>query len=144
MAGTTIGYETTFIMRPDTTDAAHKNLMEKLKGIIQTHGGELSTVEDWGRRRLAFPIQKETKGLYTYLLYTGNNSLVAELERNMRINEQVIRFLSVKLGSDFEAAKHKRRAMPNAPLPVMEGEGREYHRDHHRDHREHREHRERN
>lgn len=131
-----IGYETTFILRPDTTDSAQKGLMEKLKGIIQSHGGQLSVVEDWGRRRLAYPIQNESKGHYMYLLYSGNNSLVAELERNMRISEHVIRFLSVKLGDDFDAAKHKRRAMPNA---AVEGEQRDF-----REHREPREYRERN
>ncbi len=109
-----IGYETTFITRTDISDENLKTFNEKLKGIIQAHGGQLIATEDWGRRRLAYPVQKETRGHYTYFLYTGNNTVVAELERNIRINESVMRFLSVKLGDDFDPAKHKRTITPAA------------------------------
>src|SRR5689334_2198526 len=97
-----IGYETTYITRPDVSDEQQKTFLEKLKNIVQADNGQVVVVEDWGKRRLAYPIQKETRGYYTYFMYTGNNSLVAELERNIRINEQVLRFLSVKLGDDFD------------------------------------------
>ncbi|MBI3543420.1 MAG: 30S ribosomal protein S6 [Deltaproteobacteria bacterium] len=108
-----IGYETTYILRADVSDEVQKTFLEKLKGIITTAGGQVIAVEDWGRRRLAYPIQKENRGYYTYLLYTGNNALVAELERNLRINEQALRFLSVKLEDDFDPATFKRRPSPN-------------------------------
>lgn len=108
-----IGYETTYITRPDVSDDNQKTFLDKVKGIIAAHGGQVVAVEDWGRRRLAYPIQKETRGYYTYIMYTGNNSLVAELERNLRINESVMRFLSVKLGDDFDPAKIKRKPTPN-------------------------------
>jgi small subunit ribosomal protein S6 len=108
-----IGYETTYILRADATEDQQKTFLEKLKGIISAHGGQVVAVEDWGRRRLAYPIHKENRGYYTYLLYTGNNSLVAELERNLRINEQALRFLSVKLGDDFDPATFKRKPSPN-------------------------------
>lgn len=124
-----IGYETTYILRADTSEDNQKSFLEKLKGIIAAHGGQVIAVEDWGKRRLAYAIEKETRGYYTYLLYTGNNTLVAELERNMRINEQVMRFLSVKLENDFDAATYKRKPTPNiAPnVPTVESrvEGRE-------------------
>lgn len=122
-----IGYETTLILRPDVTEDAPKALIEKLKGIIQAHGGETLAVEEWGKRKLAYVIKRESRGVYVYLLYTGNNSLVAELERNLRITESVLRFLTVGLGKDFDPAKLKRRPNPNAvaPVPVVPGfEGR--------------------
>lgn len=114
-----IGYETTYITRPDVSDEQQKTFLEKVKGIVQAHGGQVVAVEDWGKRRLAYPIQKETRGYYTYLMFTGNNSLVAELERNIRINEQVLRFLSVKLGDDFDPTKVKRKPSPNI-APAVE------------------------
>lgn len=129
-----IGYETTYITRPDVTEDGLKTFLEKIKGIIAAHGGQVVAVEDWGKRRLAYPIQKESRGYYTYLLYTGNNTLVAELERNLRINEQVLRFLSVKLGHDFDPAKIKRKPSPNVVanvasvgpvIPAGTGESRE-------------------
>lgn len=113
-----IGYETTYIMRPDISEDAQKTFLDKLKGIITAHQGQVVAVEDWGKRRLAYPLQKETRGYYTYILYTGNSSLVAELERNLRINEQALRFLSVKLGDDFDPNEFKRKPTPNVAVSV--------------------------
>lgn len=113
-----IGYETTYILRPDVSEDGQRTFLEKLKGIIAAHGGQVVAVEDWGKRRLAYPIQKESRGYYTYILFTGNNALVAELERNMRINEAVLRFLSVKLADDFDPTKVKRKPTPNVAVNV--------------------------
>ncbi len=110
-----IGYEATYISRADISDDNAKTFLEKVKGIITAHGGETLLVEDWGRRRLSYPINKETRGLYTHLVFTGNNSLVAELERNLRIAEPVMRFLTVKLGDDFDKATYKHGATPANP-----------------------------
>lgn len=109
-------YETTFILSPEVTDDQKNTFLEKIKTIIKSHDGNVLSVEDWGRRRLAYPIRKESKGLYTYIVFTGNNALVAEIERNYRINEQVMRFLTVKLMDDFDAAKTKLRPTPNVAL----------------------------
>ena len=111
-----IGYETTYILKPDAPESGQKAFLEKVKGIVQAHDGTVVAVEDWGKRRLAYPIKKETRGYYTYLLYTANNSAVAEIERNLRINEQVLRFLSVKLGDDFDAAQYRRKPTANVAV----------------------------
>lgn len=113
-----IGYETTYILRPDVNEDGQRNFLERLKGIIQAHQGQVVAVEDWGKRRLAYPLKKETRGVYTYILYSGNNSLVAELERNLRINEQVLRFLSVKVADQFDPATFKRKPTPNVAVNV--------------------------
>jgi small subunit ribosomal protein S6 len=118
MSDKMIAYETTYILRPDVTETAQKTFLDKLKGIITAHSGQVVAIEDWGKRRLAYPIQKESRGYYTYLMFTGNNLLVAELERNLRINEQVIRFLSVHITDDFDATTYKRKPTPNlATMP---------------------------
>lgn len=103
-----IGYETTFILRPDVNDERQKSFLEKLKGIIETHQGEVLHSEDLGRKKLAYPIQKETRGYYSFLVYSGNNTVVQEIERNCRINEDVIRFLTVKIAQDFNPKEFKR------------------------------------
>ena len=107
-----MGYETTLILKPEVTDDTQKAIVEKMKGIITAHGGELIHLENWGRRKLAYPIQKETRGTYIFMIYTGNSSLVAELERNVRINEQIMRHLSVKFVQDYEAEKFKKPVTP--------------------------------
>lgn len=101
-------YETTLIFRPDGAEDVSKTLLEKLKSIITAHNGETLTVETWGRRKMAYPIEKESKGYYVYLRYTGNNDLVAELERNLRLTETVMRFLTIRLEKDFNATTERK------------------------------------
>ena len=111
-----VGYEMTFIMKAEVADDVLKAFTEKLKGIIELHKGTVLVTEDWGRRKLAYPINKETRGAYTHLVFSGDNKVVAELERNMRINESVMRFLSVKLDHDFNAAEYKHRPSQRPPV----------------------------
>jgi small subunit ribosomal protein S6 len=101
------GYETTFITRSELSDDGLKAIQDKIKGIIGNYGGEIILTEDWGKRRLAYPIQKEARGHYTYLVYTGRNDLVHEIERNLRIQDHILRFLSVNLETEFDADKFK-------------------------------------
>ncbi|MGE4232228.1 MAG: 30S ribosomal protein S6 [Bacteriovoracia bacterium] len=107
-----IGYETIFIVRPDHAEESRKALLDKLKGIIESHKGTIVLTEDWGRRKLAYDINRENKGYYTYIVYTADNKCVHEIERNMRLNESVLRFLTVKLGDDFDPSKFKRKVRP--------------------------------
>jgi len=102
-AGKIPGYETTFITRPELSDDGLKALGERVKGIVAEYGGEIVLTEDWGKRKLAYPMQKETRGHYTYVVYTGKGDIVHEIERNLRIHEHVLRFLSVNLEKEFEA-----------------------------------------
>ncbi len=95
------GYETTFITKGEMSATNLKNLKDKIESIVTAHGGEIVTTEDWGKRKLAYPIQKETRGQYTYYAYTGKGDVVAEIERNLRHVEDVIRFLSICVADEF-------------------------------------------
>src|SRR5476649_151024 len=97
------GYETTVVTRNEMTDDALKTLKDRLTAIVVSFGGEIVEIEDWGKKRLAFAIKKETRGQYTYLAYTGKPGVVAELERNLRIHEHVLRYLTVNLDAEFDA-----------------------------------------
>lgn len=117
------GYETTFITRSEISDDAQKALVERLQGVVATFGGEVVISEDWGRRKLAYAIQKESRGLYTYIVYTGKGDVVHEMERNLRLNEHVLRFLTVNLQDEFDAeAFRKRRADIHAAAKRREEE----------------------
>ncbi len=102
------GYETTFITRAELSDEGLKALQERLNGVVAQYGGELVMSEDWGKRKLAYPIAKETRGHYTYFVYTGKGDIVHEIERNLRLNDQVLRFLSVNLSKEFEIESFKK------------------------------------
>ncbi len=110
-AGRIPGYETVFVTKPELSDEGLKALHEKLKGIMSLHKGEFVFSEDWGKRKLAYSIQKETRGHYTYMVYSGQDNVVQEIERNLRISEHVLRFLTVNLAEEFdpEAFKKKRQ-----------------------------------
>ena len=96
------GYETTFITRAELSDDNLKALHERLIGIVGAYKGQLVLNEDWGKRKLAYPIQKEQRGHYTYLAYTGTGDIVHEIERNLRLHDHVLRFLTVNLEKEFD------------------------------------------
>lgn len=101
-------YETTVITKPNTTEDQVTALRQKVESIVQAHQGQLGNFEDWGTRRLSFEIQKENRGRYLYWAFTGNNGTVAELERNFRINENVVRFLSANLSTEDDVELTKK------------------------------------
>jgi len=108
------GYETTFVTRVDMTDEQLNQLKEKVKGIITSFDGELVHQEDWGKRKLAYTIEKETRGHYTYLVYTGKPGIVKEIERQLRIQDHIMRYLSVNLAKEFNKEEFLKK-----PLSAM-------------------------
>jgi small subunit ribosomal protein S6 len=103
------GYETTFITRADLSDEGLKALQERLSQVVSSFQGEVVLTEDWGKRKMAYPIHKEARGHYTYVVYTGKGDVVHEIERNLRLNEHVLRFLTVNLETEFDSAKFKKQ-----------------------------------
>jgi small subunit ribosomal protein S6 len=103
------GYETTFICRSELSDEGLKTLQERLNGVVASFGGEIILTEDWGKRKLAYTISKETRGHYSYLVYTGQGTVVHEVERNLRLHEHVLRFLTVNLEKEFDSEKFRKQ-----------------------------------
>ena len=89
-------YELTLVVRPDVEDTGLAALLEKIKGLITTAGGQGIQVEPWGRRHLAYPINKITEGQYFLIRTQLPAQALRELERNLRLTEQVLRFLLVR------------------------------------------------
>lgn len=95
-------YETIYILKPDTINDRVGEVNERVKGIIEGRGGKVLNVDNWGKRKLAYEIRKELKGIYLYWQYLGNPDIVAEFERNMRMLDAVIRYMTVKLDKDVD------------------------------------------
>ena len=89
-------YELTFIVRPDVEDTALTALLDKVKGMVTTAGGQNIQVEPWGRRMLAYPIKKINEGQYFLLRAQLPSQALRELERNLQLTEEVLRFLLVR------------------------------------------------
>jgi small subunit ribosomal protein S6 len=97
-------YETIYILRPDVDNDVAEKVVDRAKDVIARLDGTLTKLDNWGRRRLAYPIQKNNRGLFVYLKYVGYGDLVAELERNLRLLDEVVRFQTVLLAEDIDPA----------------------------------------
>jgi len=86
-------YEIAYIADPDLDENSLTALEEKVKGWVETAGGSVVSVDRWGKRRLAYTIKKRHDGHYVFVYATMPNSAGAELERNLRLTEQVVRFM---------------------------------------------------
>ncbi len=97
-------YETIYILRPDIEHDAAEKIVDRAKDVIARLGGTLTKLDNWGKRKLAYPIQKNTRGTFVYLKYVGFSDLVAELERNLGLIDEVVRFQTVLLEENIDPA----------------------------------------
>jgi small subunit ribosomal protein S6 len=86
-------YELAFIVRPDLEETAFKDLVDRVKTVITEAGGQVAKVDVWGKRKLAYPIRKQNEGQYVIMQTQLEPAFCIELERNLRLQEPVIRFL---------------------------------------------------
>ena len=103
-------YESIFIAPPTLTEEQVEELVKQFEGIIAEQGGELLKTDNWGRKRLAYEVQKYTEGFYTLFELNAGPKLIAELERRYRNHESVIKYLSVRMDElEKSAGRHKVR-----------------------------------
>jgi len=98
-------YETLFVVKPTLTEEEITVQITKIKNILAKEGAELLGTNDMGMRKLAYPVQKNDRGYYTVLFYKAEGAVISELERNLKINEDVIKFLTVKYTNNKEMAQ---------------------------------------
>ena len=94
-------YETIYILRPNTPNEGVAEVNTRIKGVIESMGGKVLKVDNWGKRRLAYEVAKERKGIYLYWLYLAKSGVVEEAERNLRMLDNVIRYLTVKVDENI-------------------------------------------
>ena len=90
-------YEALFIVRPDAKDEEVQTIAKEVENLITNDGGAIVRSEIWGKRRLAYEVAKERKGIYLYWRYLATSGVVEETERNLRMLDLVIRFMTVRL-----------------------------------------------
>ncbi|HOO19020.1 MAG TPA: 30S ribosomal protein S6 [Paludibacteraceae bacterium] len=90
-------YETVFILTPVLSDTQIKETVEKFKSLLLENGAVITNEENWGLRKLAYPIQKKTTGFYCLLQFDAEPNVITTLETNYRRDERVIRYLTVRL-----------------------------------------------
>jgi small subunit ribosomal protein S6 len=100
--GTSREYETIFILRADTSNETIATVNARLKGIVESMGGKILKADNWGKRKLAYEVQKQLKGIYLYWQYLAVSGTVEEFERNLRMLDNVIRYYTVKIDTDVD------------------------------------------
>lgn len=93
-------YETVFISDPDLKDQARTDLFDKVRNIIAKEKGIVLNFDEWGNKKLAYEIKKKTRGHYVCVTYGGTGELVTELERNFRLTDAVLKFMTIVLTED--------------------------------------------
>jgi small subunit ribosomal protein S6 len=95
-------YETVFVLHPDMTDEDVNAGVQNTVALLESHGSEIIRTERGGKRRLAYPVEKQRYGFYSLIHFHGTNAALSELERMYRLNERVLRYLTVR----FEKEEH--------------------------------------
>jgi small subunit ribosomal protein S6 len=98
-------YETLFILRQDLGEAPTKDIIKRFEGIISSGGGDIIETEEWGMRELAYNIRGERRGYYVRLDYASDPPTMNEVERNLKLQDSVLRYLSVLVDDEADVAK---------------------------------------
>jgi len=120
-------YELMFIVRPDMTEEDLDKLLAMLQSIVPASGGSIVKVDKMGKRRLAYTVKRFHEGIYVLMVVEGGGAVIHELERRLRVTEQVIKFLTVRTDEEqkrldkvkaLRDARKKVSAQPAVPVPV--------------------------
>jgi small subunit ribosomal protein S6 len=103
-------YEELFIVRPDTPEEEIDAFVEQLSGVITADGGTVDKVEKWGVRRLAYLVEKLGEGFYVLIQFTAGATVAKELERRMRVNDAVMKFITVRVDERMKKIEKRRKA----------------------------------
>ncbi|MDP9152347.1 MAG: 30S ribosomal protein S6, partial [Myxococcota bacterium] len=95
-------YETIYVLRSDVDGDTAERVQARVADAVEREHGTIVKVEAWGRRKLAYPVAKQRKGVYVYLKFVGGAGLVAEVERNLKLQDAVVKFMTVLTSEDVD------------------------------------------
>lgn len=111
-------YETTFIVNASVDDAQIEAAIERVQDVITKNGGTIIALNKWGRKRLAYPINKKTTGFYCHIEFEAEGSVIGLVERSYQLDELILRFLTIHLSRNALKARAKAlREAAAAPAP---------------------------
>ncbi|HTR98656.1 MAG TPA: 30S ribosomal protein S6 [Bacteroidota bacterium] len=110
-------YETTFIVNASLDDSQTDAVIGRVQDVIVKNGGTVNALNKWGRKRLAYPINKKTNGFFVNIEFTAPGTLLAAMERSFQLDEMILRFLILQVDKKALAARAKAQAAAAAPPP---------------------------
>ncbi|SFV63791.1 SSU ribosomal protein S6p [hydrothermal vent metagenome] len=114
-------YETLYVLKPTLTDEEIASNIAKIEAILVREGAQILATNNMGMRKLAYPVEKNERGVYTIVYFKAKGSVINELERNLKFNEEVIKYLTVKYTKQKELAQFAKLvngATPKEEAPV--------------------------
>lgn len=102
-------YEELFIIKPDATEEEIDQIIEQMQGVITAAGGTVDKMDKWGKRRLAYRVDKHREGHYVLIQFTAGSQTVKELERRLRVTDAVIKFLTVRIDESLKLLEKKKK-----------------------------------
>jgi small subunit ribosomal protein S6 len=109
-------YETLFILHPEIPEAQVRETLDRVRRLIEGMEGQVTEIQDWGIRELAYPIRKQPRGTYVLAQYSARPDVVKELERTLKLADEVLRFISVRAPQPRKNTRRgTRRPRPAAP-----------------------------
>jgi small subunit ribosomal protein S6 len=118
-------YETLFVLQPEIPEAQVRETLERVRRLIEGMEGQVAEIQDWGIRDLAYPINKHRRGIYVLAQYSAGPDVVKELERTLKLADEVLRFISVRAAPPRKASRRGPKQRPGAtteqsPVPGAE------------------------
>ena len=123
-------YEELFILKTGLPEEEVTALIDQVSGVITTSGGEILKTDNWGTRKLAYRVQKQAEGVYVLIQFSSGPAVVKELERRLRVQDNVLKFITVRIDEKMKKVEKRRKqrekraarkpviAAPAAPLPM--------------------------
>ncbi|MCA9523771.1 MAG: 30S ribosomal protein S6 [Myxococcales bacterium] len=112
-------YEALYILRTDSSEPDVEELHEKLKGVITSFGGVELRFENWGKRKLAYEMKKNPKGVFFYHLYLGAGDVVQEIQRHLRVSDLVVKFQTTVLEDGVELSDEQIEQLQSTPSAIF-------------------------
>lgn len=116
-------YELTYIINPVLEDDEYKEIIEKYSEFIRDNGGEIDEVDEWGIRKFEFEMDNKTSGFYVNAYFNAPGDLIEKLERALRIDDQIMRYLTLKY--DAKMLRHRELQRKNAVPSIFDFEDKE-------------------
>jgi small subunit ribosomal protein S6 len=116
-------YETIFIADPDLSDEDYQSALAKSNDAIEKQKGVVVKVQEWGKQRLAYPIKKKEKGTYVVVNYCGDGGVSAELERVLKLDDRILKAMTVKLEENVDPEELLRQEREAREKSAASGEG---------------------
>jgi len=101
-------YETLYVLKPTLTDEETAANIAKIEEVLVKNGAEILATDKMGMRKLAYPVEKNERGVYTVVYYKAEGTIVSELERNLKFNEEVLKYLTIKYTKQKEVAQFEK------------------------------------